>query len=228
MRSLARVFIMAEMHARDLLRRRIAIGLLVLLPLSYYLASYRSEAGGEVAGGVGIAFSVAGASLFSLLSSRDVDKRLVLAGYRPVELLLGRLLFLGPFGLLLSTAFSMLMVWMSDPARPWLLVLATGVVAVEAVALGLAIGSIVPRELEGTLVLIGIVGLQLATQSEDIASKALPLHAARQLVESSTRLSGALLGPLIIAALYTLVLMLLARLFVKDRMTVRRTTQHHR
>jgi hypothetical protein len=31
-----------------------------------------------------------------VLSSRDVDQRLVLCGYRPIELLLGRLLFPGP------------------------------------------------------------------------------------------------------------------------------------
>ena len=34
-----RIGVMAEMHGRDLLRRRVALALLVMLPLSFYLAS---------------------------------------------------------------------------------------------------------------------------------------------------------------------------------------------
>ena len=39
MESLRRITIMAEMHGRDLTRRHAALGLLVALPLSFYLAS---------------------------------------------------------------------------------------------------------------------------------------------------------------------------------------------
>ena len=38
MKALQRVLIMAEMHGRDLTRRHVALGLLVALPLSFYLA----------------------------------------------------------------------------------------------------------------------------------------------------------------------------------------------
>ena len=82
-----RVVMMAEMHGRDLVRRRVALALLVALPLSFYLASAGSGDGAVATGGVGMAFAVAGAALFSELSSADVDQRLVLGGYRPFELL---------------------------------------------------------------------------------------------------------------------------------------------
>ncbi len=45
-------------------------------------------------GGIAMAFSIAGASIFVALTARPVDQRLVLAGYRSHELLLGRLLLL--------------------------------------------------------------------------------------------------------------------------------------
>jgi MFS family permease len=163
MDSLRRVLTMGEMHGRDLLRHHAAIGLLIVLPLSFYLSAASSNSERAfVAGGVGMAFSISGATLFSILSSREVDQRLVLSGYRPIELLLGRLLFLAPFGLVIAAGFAGLMSVVSHPARPWLLGLAVGVVAAQAVPFGLAVGATVPRELEGTLVLIGVVGMQLA------------------------------------------------------------------
>ena len=98
MSSLRRILIMAEMHGRDLTKRHATLGLLVALPLSFYLASMGSGAKSIIAAGVGMAFAISGATLFSVLSSGDVDQRLVLSGYRPHELLLGRLLFLGTDG----------------------------------------------------------------------------------------------------------------------------------
>ena len=97
-----RILMMAEMHGRDLLRRHIALGLLVLLPFSFYLASAGSGQSAVSSGGVGMAFAVSGAALFSVLSSRAADQRLMLCGYRPFEMLLGRLLFLGPLALVIS------------------------------------------------------------------------------------------------------------------------------
>ena len=48
-----RIGIMAEMHGRDLTRRHGALGLLVALPLCFYLASMGSGVRAVVAGGVG-------------------------------------------------------------------------------------------------------------------------------------------------------------------------------
>ena len=180
MKPLGRVLIMAEMHGRDLIRRHAALGLLIALPLSFYLASANTR--GVSAGGVGMAFAVSGAALFSILSSRQVDQRLVLTGYRPVELLLGRVAFLGPLGLAIGGAFSALMAIVSSPAHPWVMALGVEAVAVQSVAFGLAVGALVPLELEGTLVLIGVIGVQLAVELHSVVSKVLPFYGPRRLL----------------------------------------------
>lgn len=222
MGSLRRIVIMAEMHGRDLTRRHAAIALLVALPLSFYFASMGSGATAVLAGGVGMSFSVSGATLFSILSSSEVDQRLVLGGYSPLELLLGRLLFLGPFGLAIALSFSVLMALISHPARPLVLGLGVAVVALQSVPFGLAVGAALPRELEGTLVLIGVIGLQLSASPTSWIAKILPFHSARQIIASSLDAQGAIAVPLLQTAVYGLALLVVARIFVARRVDVRR------
>jgi hypothetical protein len=217
-----RIVIMAEMHGRDLLRRRVAIVLLVALPFSFYLASSGNGPGAAASGGVALAFAVSGAALFSVLSSRAADQRLVLSGYKPFEMLLGRLLFLGPLSLSIAGAFSLTMALLSAPARPWVMVLGVAVVALQSVPFGLAVGAAVPRELEGTLVLIGVVGLQLATRLNTVGSKVLPFYGPRALLEASLSHQGAIGRPLFQTFFYGLALLIAARLFVSRRVNVTR------
>lgn len=110
----------ARMTGRELLRRHIAMGLLTALPLAFYGSSISSGPHhAAITGGLAMAFSVAGASIFAALTARPVDQRLVLAGYRPYELLLGRLLFLELFGVAVSTLFSVVMVLGPAPSTRW-------------------------------------------------------------------------------------------------------------
>jgi len=217
-----RILIMAEMHGRDLLRRHVAMGLLVALPFSFYLASSGNGAGAAASGGVALAFAVSGAALFSVLSSRAADQRLVLCGYRPFEMLLGRLLFLGPLALTIAALFSVTMAPLSSPARPWVMVLGVAVAALQAVPFGLAVGSAVPRELEGTLVLIGVVGIQLATRLDSVSSKLLPFYGPRELLEASLYRQGPIGRPLFQTFFYGVALLIAARLFVSRRVNVAR------
>ena len=80
METLSRVVVVAEMQGRDLARRRLALILLVALPLAFYgaLAGHSSDA--IIPGGVAMAFSMAGAAIFAVLSSRAVDHRLTWPG----------------------------------------------------------------------------------------------------------------------------------------------------
>ena len=79
-----RVLAVSEMLARDLLRRRVALALLVGLPLAFYgVTRSSSDDLALTSGGVGLAWSIAGAALFCSLAARDVDQRLVLDGFRP-------------------------------------------------------------------------------------------------------------------------------------------------
>lgn len=214
------VLIMAEMHGRDLLRRRAALLLLVALPLAFYLSSGRTGRYSVTAGGVGMAFAIAGATLFSTLSSADVDERLVLGGYRPTELLLGKLLFLGPLGLAVAACFTLLMSVWAHPAKPWLVALGVGVVALQSVPLGLAIGAGVGRELEGTLVVIGVVGIQMAANPASTVAKVLPLHEPQALIIAGFDGHGGVVLPLLWTALYGVALLTLARIFLVPRLDV--------
>jgi len=219
--TIRRIAIMAEMHGRDLTRRHAALAILVALPLCFYLASMGSGPRAVVAGGVGMAFSISGATLFSLLSSEAVDQRLVLGGYRPFDLLLGRLAFLAPLGLLIAGLFSALMLTVSHPHRPWLAWLGVSTVAVMAIPFGLAVGAVVPKELEGTLVLIGVVGMQLAVEPDNAVAKVLPFYGPQQIMRSSLDpIGGPILWPVLLTAGYGLALLLVARVFLGHRLEV--------
>ena len=220
MSSAVRVLIMAEMHGRDLLRRHVALLLLVALPLAFYLSSGRTTRQAVTAGGVGLAFAIAGATLFSTLSSADVDQRLVLGGYRPFELLLGRLLFLGPLGLVVAAGFWMLMLGFADLAEPWLVLLGVAVVAMQSVPLGLAVGAAVGRELEGTLVVIGVVGIQMAADPGSAVAKVLPFHEPQALIIAGFDGHGAVLAPLAWTVAYGVALLVLARVCLIPRLDV--------
>ena len=228
MDSVRRIAIMAEMHGRDLTRRHAALGLLVALPLSFYLASMGTGSKSIIAGGVGMAFAISGATLFSVLSSNEVDQRLVLGGYRPHELLLGRLVFLGPMGLTIGAMFSVLMSTVSHPARPWLTFVGVGAVALMAIPFGLAVGAAVPKELEGTLVLIGVVGMQLAMGPHSPIARLLPFYGPRQLISSSLAAHGPIAWPLLLTLLYAIGLFVVARLLVARRVEVMHHARHAR
>lgn len=225
MKSFRRIVIMAEMHGRDLTRRHAALGLLVALPVSFYLASMGSGTKSIIAGGVGMAFAISGATLFSVLSSGEVDQRLVLSGYRPHELLLGRLLFLGPLGLAISAGFSLLMTTVSHPAQPWLTFLGVAAVAWQSIPFGLLVGAALPRELEGTLVLIGVVGMQLAMEPSSPVARALPFYGPRQLIAAGIAGTGAVARPIAVTAVYGVAMLIVARVLVSRRVGV---TRHRR
>lgn len=222
MKAIGRVAIMAEMHGRDLIRRHVALGLLLALPLSFYLASAGGDEMAPVTGGIGMSFAVSGAALFSIMSARAVDQRLVLAGYRPVELLLGRVAFLGPLALAVAAAFTLLMARLSHPDRIWVVGLGLAASALQAVPFGLAVGAAVPRELEGTLTVIGVIGVQLASSSSTAASKALPFYGPKRLIEAGLSDEGALLRPAVQTLAYGLVLLVVARVLISRRVFVRK------
>jgi len=165
---------------------------------------------------------VSGATLFSIMSARAVDQRLVLGGYRPVELLLGRVAFLGPLALAIAGGFTALMAAMSHPERIWVVGLGLAAVALQSVPFGLAVRAAVPRELEGTLVLIGVIGVQLASDSRTAAAKALPFFGPKQLIQAGLAEKGALLTPALQTAAYALALMIVARVLIARKVFVRK------
>jgi hypothetical protein len=209
------------MQLRELARRRLAIALLTALPLAFYAASAGHSPDAAITGGIAMAFSTAGVAVFSALAFGAVDERLALSGYRPAELLLGRLLALEGFGLCIAGLFSAVIIAGTGPARPGLLVVGVIAVAVVSAPFGLAVGELVPRDLEATLVLIGIVGVQLTLGSDAGVARALPFWGADRLLDESLRSGGAVGDALFAAAAYTGALLVAALALQARRVGIR-------
>jgi hypothetical protein len=220
--ALSRVVIVAEMQGRDLARRRLALILLVALPLAFYggLAGHSSDA--VIPGGVAMAFSLAGAAIFAVLSSRAVDQRLRLAGLRAGEILAGRLLCLAVLSLPLVAGSSVLMALVSHPQRPWTMGLAVAMVAVVAIPFGLAVGALLPRELEATLVLIGVVGIQLSLDVAQGLSKVLPFYGPMRLLDRSLGADYPTGAAVVMSVAYAAALLTASSYLVARRIRVRR------
>src|SRR5262249_18922215 len=106
-------------------------------------------------------------------------------GYRPRELLLGRLVLLELFGLVVSALFSVVMVLGTGPSDAWALVAGVGLVAVRSVPFGLAVGARAPHEVEGGLVVIRVVGIQLCLEQTQTPAKLLPFWGPQRLLQHS-------------------------------------------
>lgn len=175
---------------RDLLRRRGALALLSALPAAFYLSVVGEEIpeGAEpwtlYVGTIGIAWAVAGGAFFLALAARRIDPRLLLAGYSRIDLMTGRLIFLLGFATVITAIYTVLLTLLSGAS--WgPLALAVGSTGVTAVALGLALAALLPRELEGTIALVLIVGVQSSVPLSSPAAPYLPFYGAMQLVDES-------------------------------------------
>jgi len=200
------VLLPAEMAGRELGRRRTALGLLTLLPLVFYAASRSDSDYAPVLGGI----AISGAAIFCVMSSRRLDTRLVLAGYRPRELMIGRLLLLESLGALVALVFAGVIVLGSDPGDPGELLAGVFLVTLCAVPFGLAVGALVPSELESVLILIGVVGVQLTLSVSNPVAKFLPFWGAQRLLNQSAAGTGATTWPIIVAFLYAAGLFVIA------------------
>ena len=79
-----------------------------------------------------------------------------------------------------------------------------------AVPFGLAIGALVPSELESVLILIGVVGVQLTLSVSNPVAKFLPFWGAQRLLNQSADGTGATTWPIIVAFLYAAGLFVIA------------------
>jgi hypothetical protein len=192
----------AEMQARQLLRRRLSLYILLALPVALYLSTLTNGSESAITfGALGMSWSVASAALFSVLAARAVEPRLVLAGYRAAELMVGRFLLLLGVGVVLAGLGALGMTLVSDPADEAALLASCALVPVVSVALGLAVGAVLPHDLEGVLVIIGVVGVQLSLSQSAWVNVLLPLDGPIQL---AYRAGGLPADPVMPAVLHTL------------------------
>jgi hypothetical protein len=216
-----RLITIAELLGRDLLRRRGALVLLAAMPIAFYFALLGKGVAAITTGGVGMAFSVSGAALFSMLAARRIEPRLVLAGFRPIELLLGRLLLLEVLGVAIVVVTSGLISVVSSPARPELVFAGIALTIWVAVPLGLAIATVIARELEGVLAAIAFVGVQLSLPIDSAVARFLPLYGPLRILSRVGGGSGGLVGGLAGGLAYGFVLSLLSIITWRLRLRMR-------
>lgn len=176
-----KVFTVAEMVLRDLVRRRTVLGLLFLLPLVFY-AARRDETGQAIRfASLGLGWGAGAAGLFSVNSAKTVEPRLRLAGYSWFALFVGRWAALMLVSWSIAAAYFLFISVDQDIQRRGALAAMIFLTALIAVPLGMLIGAAVPRDLEGTLVLIAIVGIQMVIDPADDSSRYLPFWSAREI-----------------------------------------------
>lgn len=210
MSALVRTVIVAEMQTRELLRRRAVMALFVLLPVAFYYSVPADEPWSILAGSMGVSWAVAAAGLFGMLGWRQADPRLALAGAPPYEGLVGRLILLYGLGFGLVALFAPQILWRSSALidDPGLIVLALTLMAVVSVPLGLVIGALVPRELEGTLILIGVLGIGMSMPPGTGGAWILPVWGPLEILYVSGGASEASVSSRAIHALVSTVLLL--------------------
>jgi hypothetical protein len=204
--NVSRTMTVAAMHTRDLGRRRLALAIVVLLPLVFYFSSElqptdpameqlltenpAERAAADIwvvaAGGIGAGWAIAVAALFVMIGSRRADQSLLLAGFRPTELLVGRVLTVLGLSAVVTPLFAVVM-WSQRDLDLVSLTVAIALAAVVAVTIGVLAAALVPREMEGVLVIIGVIGIQM---SGDVQNW-MPLWGASQLIRRAVGLADA-------------------------------------
>ena len=175
--NLHRLLTVAAMHGRDLSRRRLALIIVTPAPtrILFLLRASASRSGDAgvapaeraaadmwvvATGAIGVGWSIAVAALFVLIGSRRADQSLLFAGYRPTELLMGRVLTVLGLAAVIAP-LSAVVIWSQRDLQFVPLLASIGLSALVAAAIGVLAAALVPREMEGVLLIIGIIGVQM-------------------------------------------------------------------
>ncbi|MFV0532077.1 MAG: hypothetical protein ACK5MR_00300 [Cumulibacter sp.] len=170
----------ARLTVRELLRRR-SVGIsLVILPLAFYLA--RHEVSGQAVRMLvlGLGWAVATLALFTAVAGLGLDRRLRVAGYRVSALIGGRLAALVSVGVVLAVVYFVIVAIDQDLDRLWGIgVMMLCAITIGAV-LGVVVGMLLRRELEGALILLTILATQMIADPDGAVAKVMPFWSVRQ------------------------------------------------
>jgi len=172
----------AEMALHEVVRRRAVLIIIAVLPLGFYLSRRGDHLGQSIRFVfLGVSWAISAAALFAGSGARAIEPRLRLSGYRISHLYLGRLLALWTLGLALAVPYFLLIRLDQHNVRYGAIALTMLLLVGVAAPFGLALSAVLPRELEGTLVLLLVVGLQMLLNPEGTAAKALPFWFSREI-----------------------------------------------
>ncbi|TDC36821.1 hypothetical protein E1211_12335 [Micromonospora sp. 15K316] len=179
---MTKILVVAESALRELLRRRSVLVILLLLPLAFYLSRRGDHLGQSIRFVcLGLGWALSTAALFAGSAARGIEPRLRLSGYRSPHLVFGRLLALWTVGVLLSVPYFVLILVDQHDVRYGAIALIMALTVVVAAPFGLLLSAVLPRELEGTLVLLTVVGLQMVMDPADETTRALPFWFSREI-----------------------------------------------
>jgi hypothetical protein len=172
----------AEMALREVARRRSVLVILLLFPLAFYLARRGDHLGQSVRFVcLGLGWALSTAALFAGNAARSMEPRLRLSGYATHQLYLGRLGALWVIGVALSVPYFVLIRVDQHDVRYGAIAAIMALTVAVSAPLGLLLSSLLPRELEGALVLLTVFGLQMIMDPADQAARLLPFWFTREL-----------------------------------------------
>jgi hypothetical protein len=172
----------ASISLQEMLRRRVALLFVFLLPLVFYLVRIDVHWQAIRFLSIGVGWAVATLALFSHVGARRLDQRLSVIGASPTALFFGRQLALAAVGVLVAGVyFGLVAVTQDDLPR----LAGVALLLVTTVLIGAPLGALVSlaisRELEGALALLSIMALQLLVDPAGATAKLLPLWSTREL-----------------------------------------------
>ncbi len=175
------VWTIAKIGVKETLRRPLALFLVFLLPLVFYLVRLDVQWQAIRLLAIGVGWAVATLSLFSGVVSSQLDKRLCVMGARPSVLFAGRHLAQAGIGLAVSGVYFAVVATTRDVVR----LPAVGLLLVTTVLICVPLGALmsfaVAKELEGALALLSIMALQLLVDPDGSKAKLLPLWSTRKI-----------------------------------------------
>jgi len=185
------VIAIARATLRELSRRRTALVMLVALPLAFYLARRDIPFSAVVVLALGLGWAVSTLALFSTVNALELDSRLRVAGFTIPAILIGRLLAVMLVGVALALGYLVLVIVDQDVARLGGVALMMLCAIVVGAPLGMAIGLLLRRELEGALALLIFLATQFMTNPDKLLAHCLPLWSIRGVADWTMDLAGA-------------------------------------
>lgn len=175
--------LVAAVTLRELGRRRAALALVLVLPLVFFLVRLETPWTALRLLAIGLGWGVATLALFTHVSSRAIDRRLVVGGAEPVRLHLGRQLAVLGLGAAVALVYFALVAVMirEDLVRLWPVLLLLLLTVAVAAPLGALVGVLVPRDLEGALLLLAVMAVQVLVDPADEWTRVLPMWSTREL-----------------------------------------------
>jgi hypothetical protein len=186
-----KTLVVGEMALREIGRRRSVLIILLLFPLAFYLSRHGDHLGQSIRFVIfGLGWAISTAALFAGNAARSIEPRLRLSGYATHQLFLGRLGALWALGLTLSVPYFVLILFDQRDIRFGAVALIMVLMALVAAPFGLMISSLLPRELEGALVLLVVFGVQMIMDPSSFAARLLPFWFSREIGTYAIDLTG--------------------------------------